>query len=170
MANQETLNMLKQGVEDWNRWRDNNPDSETDLSGADLRGINLQSANLENASLQEAKLQFANLNKANLAGARLEKAKLQGANLQSANLCGANLKRAGLLDSNLQYANMENADLRKAQFNEEVLFNGANLKGADLSSATGLNSSQIDLAVTDNQTKLPDYFEEEMDDEFLTQF
>ena len=170
MADEEILNILKQGAIAWNQWKENNPDSETDFSGADLRGVNLQSANLQKATLRKSKLQFANLNKANLEEASLKGAKLQEANLQSANLRGANLKRASLLDCNLQYANMENADLREAQFDEEVLFIGVNLKGADLSSATGLNSGQINMAVTDNLTKLPEYFDEEDDDEFLTQF
>jgi hypothetical protein len=35
--------------------------------------------------------------------------------------------------------------------------------------ATGLNSSQINLAITGKQTKIPDYLEEEVDDDFLLQ-
>jgi hypothetical protein len=37
MANQEYLDILKQGVEVWNKWREEHPDEvEIDLSGADL--------------------------------------------------------------------------------------------------------------------------------------
>ena len=170
MANEELLKLIKQGVEDWNAWRENNPDPEVDLSTADLRGINLQSANLKNAILREAKLQFVNFNKANLEGAILDKAKMQETNLQSANLSGASLKKASLLDANLQFVNMENADLRKAQFNEVVLFVNANLKGANLSTTTGLNEGQIEMATTDSKTKLPEYFGDDDDDDFVTQF
>ena len=74
-----------------------------------------------------------------------------------------------MLEANLQYADLENAILKDAQFSEDVLLNQANLKGANLKGATGLSSSQIDLAITDKQTKLPDYLEEEMDDDFLLQ-
>ena len=170
MANEEQLKLIKQGVEEWNAWRENNLDSEIDLSEADLRGTNLHSANLKKAVLREAKLQFVNFTKADLTGANLEKAKMQEANLQSANLTEAKLKKASLLDANLQYVNLENADLRKAQFNEEVLFISANLKGANLSTATGLNEGQIQMAVTDEDTKLPEYFGDDGDDEFVTQF
>jgi len=74
-----------------------------------------------------------------------------------------------MLEANLQYADLENFILKDAQFSEDVLFNQTNLKGANLEGATGLSSSQINLAITDKQTKLPDYLEEEMDDDFLLQ-
>ena len=57
----------------------------------------------------------------------------------------------------------------KMRFSEDVLLNQTNLKGANLEGTTGLSSSQINLAITDKQTKLPDYLEEEMDDDFLLQ-
>jgi len=38
MANPEHLKILKQGVEDWNQWRKDNPDIKPGLSEADLRG------------------------------------------------------------------------------------------------------------------------------------
>ena len=74
-----------------------------------------------------------------------------------------------MLEVNLQYADLENATLKDAQFSEDVLLNQTNLKGANLEGATGLSSNQINLAITDKQTKLPDYLEEEMDDDFLLQ-
>ena len=74
-----------------------------------------------------------------------------------------------MLEANLQYADLENAILKDAQFSEDVLLNQTNLKGANLEGATGLSSSQINLAITDKQTKLPDYLEEEIDDDFLLQ-
>ena len=74
-----------------------------------------------------------------------------------------------MLEANLQYADLENTILKDAQFSEDVLLNQTNLKGANLEGATGLSSSQINLAITDKQTKLPDYLEEEMDDDFLLQ-
>ena len=74
-----------------------------------------------------------------------------------------------MLEANLQYADLENVILKNAQFSEDVLLNQTNLKRANLEGATGLSSNQINLAITDKQTKLPDYLEEEMDDDFLLQ-
>ncbi|MBC8285500.1 MAG: pentapeptide repeat-containing protein [Nitrospinae bacterium] len=169
MAIEEHLNTIKQGVDTWNQWREDNPNEVPDLSKADIRGCKLQKINLSNADLKEAKLQYSNLYEANLEKADLTKAKLLETNLQSANLKNANLSGAGLLESNLQFTNLENAKLEKAQFNEGTIFNQTNIKGALLEGATGLSSSQISLAQTDSNTQLPDYLEEELDDDFLLQ-
>jgi hypothetical protein len=41
MANNEHVALLKQGVDAWNKWRDENPDIPPDLSGADLSNAKL---------------------------------------------------------------------------------------------------------------------------------
>jgi uncharacterized protein YjbI with pentapeptide repeats len=51
MANQEHLNVLKQGGEQWNRWRREHETIQPDLSGADLRDADLCEADLEGAAL-----------------------------------------------------------------------------------------------------------------------
>ena len=60
MANQEQLDILKQGVQVWNRWRGEHPDiirpdlSNTNLYNANLSGADLSYANLNDADLKEA--------------------------------------------------------------------------------------------------------------------
>jgi uncharacterized protein YjbI with pentapeptide repeats len=76
MANDEHVALLKQGVEAWNAWRDENPGIRPDLSEADLSKANLSYANLRGANLRGADLTKANLSKANLAGASLVRARL----------------------------------------------------------------------------------------------
>ena len=56
MANQEHLDILKQGVDEWNKWRGENSEIRPDLFGADLRGANLDGANLRGADLRGAHL------------------------------------------------------------------------------------------------------------------
>ncbi|QPJ65515.1 MAG: pentapeptide repeat-containing protein [Candidatus Nitrohelix vancouverensis] len=170
MAHAEQLEILKKGAEAWNQWREENAETIPDLSQADLRGAKLQQANLKNANLSQAKLQFVNFSKANLESANLSKAKLQEANLQGAQAKNVDLSGASLLEANLYDANLENANLQGAQFNEDVQFDRANLRGANLISATGLTSSQITQAFSNKDTRLPEYLEEEMDDDFLLQF
>ena len=169
MAIEEHLNRIKAGVDAWNKWRENNPNEVPDLSKADIRGCKLQKINLNNANLKETKLQYSNLYEANLEKADLSKAKLLETNLQSAKLKNADLSGAGLLESNLQFTDLENAKFKGAQFNEGTIFNQTNLKGALFEGATGLSSSQISTSKTDSKTQLPDYLEEEMDDDFLLQ-
>jgi hypothetical protein len=56
MANPEHLDILKQGVEVWNAWRDQNEDIRPDLSGANLTGANLTGAYLTGVDLIGANL------------------------------------------------------------------------------------------------------------------
>ena len=49
MANQEQLEILKSGVENWNKWREENPGVRFDFEGADLSGTDLSGADLEDA-------------------------------------------------------------------------------------------------------------------------
>ena len=170
MASEEHLKLIKQGVDIWNAWREKNPEINPDLSQADLRGAKLQKIDLGNSNLKQCKLQFSNLTGANLEGANLTQAKLQETCLQSARMKNCNLSGAGMLETNLQYTDLENANLEGAQFNEDTLLNQTNFKGAILTSATGLTSTQLRQTFTDKQTRLPDYLEEETDDDFLLQF
>ena len=50
MANQEYVDILKQGVETWNQWRAEHPDIKPDLRGASLGKASLGGANLRNAN------------------------------------------------------------------------------------------------------------------------
>ena len=162
MANPEQLKILEQGVEIWNKWREENPDIEINLSNAylsntSLSDANLSNANLSNAYLSNTSLRNAYLSNANLSNADLIYANLINANLNYANLIYANLNYAKLFDTNLINAdlrntNLDNADLRNtnldnANLNYAKLFNAdliyANLNNADLRNT---NLSNADLS------------------------
>jgi len=71
MANQEHLDILKQGVKTWNACRQQHPEVKPDLIG-----VNLEEADLTGAYLRAADLRNANLRKAKLCGADLYDADL----------------------------------------------------------------------------------------------
>ena len=114
MANEEHLRILRQGVDAWNRWRNENRDIKPALS---------------NANLSRAYLSNANLSRANLI-----KAKLRGADLTDANLTDANLSRANLIKANLSGADLTHAYLSRASFDSTVLAD------IDLSTVKGLDA------------------------------
>ena len=79
MANQEHLDILKQGMEIWNKWRKENRDIRPDLRGADLSASRLSSFNLIRSDLSEADLSKSNLSFARLSGSDLQRANLSEA-------------------------------------------------------------------------------------------
>jgi len=146
MANQEQVEILKQGVQVWNKWRARNLGFQVDLfgaglSGADLREANLNGADLRGADLWKADLWKADLSEADLSGASLMGAFLSRAYLGGARLYGAHLFGSDLSGADLREADLSNADLREANLNEADL-RGALLMGADLKRA---NLSGADL-------------------------
>lgn len=124
MANREQLALLKQGVEVWNSWREQNPTIEINLESADLRDASLERVNLADANLEGANLSCACLNRGNLVRARLQRANLAHAMLDHANLAHAHLERA-----NLAFASLEEAMLPFAHLDDANL-SAANLKRA----------------------------------------
>ncbi len=52
MANQQQLDLLKQGIATiWNTWREEHPDTVIELNGVDLSEANLSEVNLAEADL-----------------------------------------------------------------------------------------------------------------------
>jgi hypothetical protein len=137
MANPEHLQILQQGVDAWNAWRERNRDIRPDLSEANLKRANLKSANLNEAALSGANLSHAALHAANLKHANLSHASLSGAglgdtDLRSTDLSSANLSHTNLGDANLSGADLSEADLSHASF-IRTNFTRTNLTGADVS-------------------------------------
>jgi len=116
MANPEHLDILKQGVEAWNKWRKQNEDIRPDLGEADLGEADLHETELQRANLVAANLTGANLQRANLVAANLTGANLQRANLVAALLVGANLRGTDLTGANLSHVSLV-----------ETIFAGTNL-------------------------------------------
>jgi len=157
MANQEHLNLLGQGVEKWDEWREEHSEEIADLSGADLSSAELGGANLSEAILAGADLSEADLSQANLYQADLDRAQLQGTYLVGTTLCGANLKGADLTSALMLGTNLSlngstlhgwvysahSTDLRGVNLSNAILDN------ADLSSTTlfGVIFAGIDLSL-----------------------
>jgi uncharacterized protein YjbI with pentapeptide repeats len=127
VADKEQITILLQGVETWNKWREENHDRQVDL-----RGIDLEKANLKNINFSHAKLEGANLSFAQLEGADFTNADLRGANLSHAQLKKAHFAFAHLEQTVLLFANMKGADLRGANLHRASL-EDAFLQNADLS-------------------------------------
>ena len=145
MANEEHLEILQKGVEEWNRWREQNPEVAPDLREAELAGAHLVRALLDGAHLHDASLVGASLEGTHLNGARLDRARLDGAYLYDARLVGARLDGASLYDTSLVGAHLNGASLRGACLDEARLYN-ASLRDAYLQ-FTRLDHASLDGAL-----------------------
>jgi hypothetical protein len=111
MADQSHLDILKEGVEAWNEWRERNPSIDPDLSGANLSRAYLYGASPLMAALSEDSRYGVNLSATTLNAADLTEAWLIDANLFGAALFRANLSRAALSEANLSDADLTRSAL-----------------------------------------------------------
>ena len=125
MASRNQLAILKQGVEAWNMWREENPYPginfmHTDLRGANLQGANLQGAYLTGVDLRKADLSTANLRKAYMKDANLIQANLMQADLTSVTLSGAILNQTNLINTVISYGIMQMTVITDSDLSEAV--------------------------------------------------
>ena len=142
MANQEQLDLLKQGIAVWNTWRNQIPEVWLDLRDSDLSGANLVRADLSGANLVRADLSGANLVRADLSGANLVRADLSGARLNDTNLIEANLSGANLFYANLVKADLSGTDLSEAELISADIIR-TNLRGANLTHANLIRANLV---------------------------
>lgn len=152
----------------------------TDLSNTNLKGANLEKATMVRAWLTDAhaeganfarieayRLSFTNvsasgaiftnaeLQRADFTGAKLDKANFEKAELGRANFDKADLTGASFSLSNLSRANLAGATVHGPIGFDRAFMFLTRIEGMDLSAATNLSQSQVDLACGDKSTKLP---------------
>ena len=130
------------------------------LNGADLRHADLRDAMLHEIVLNDADLFRANLANAVLAGAKLRSTRLYGVNLTGAQITVVDFRKADFRDARLinadlresigTGASLEGADLTGAELNL------CNLSGCNLEGTRGLTSRQIERAIIDANTHIPE--------------
>lgn len=102
----EGFNLLHQGVEVWNKWREERPGIMPNLYEVNFGTSNLSGVNFSGAYLVGASFRVANLRGANLRGAYLSRADLWGADLSDADLTGTDITGATLISTNLSRATL----------------------------------------------------------------
>jgi hypothetical protein len=112
-----------------------NSEDEGEIHQLSLNHVDIRDADLHQANLQGTSLIGANLQGVIFIGANLQRTFLISANLQGAILTEANLQGAVLMGANLEMANLQGADMKGVRY---------------------LTSEQIELAIGDRTTILPE--------------
>lgn len=134
MADKEQLEVLRWGVDVWNKWRKEHPDIRPDLTGADL---SMQTAR---RAAQSRALLLGGMGGGvrDLSGCDLHDTDLGEANLSGQILTGANLIGADLSGADLTHAHFVGVDLRKAKLNGCRVY-GTSIWDVDVSEAAQTN-------------------------------
>lgn len=142
MDNDDPLDVLEKGVEEWNSWRAKNPVdhrldlsdcelSDKNLNGADFSFTQLHSSNFSGSLLSGANFSFADLryvdfSYASLSGANLQRARLENVNFHSTKLSGADLSR-----SDIGWVVFGNHDLSEVKGLDSLLHLGPTIIGVE---------------------------------------
>ncbi|MEM7190922.1 MAG: pentapeptide repeat-containing protein [Pseudomonadota bacterium] len=141
----EAIDILRQGVEAWNAWRDKSASAPVSLAGTDLSDRNLDKINfmrtdLTGCNLDGTELRRAHLKDADLTGASLIGANLEHVNARQAVFAGVQARDANFSVATLRRAVFPGADLTGARFHRAYLrqasLERANLTGAWMRFAT----------------------------------
>jgi uncharacterized protein YjbI with pentapeptide repeats len=158
MPNQEHLEILKQGVEAWNKWREEHTEIQplingASLNGVDLSGIDLGRSQITNSFFGNTKFIGANFHGVVMHGSTVNNADLSEADLSEGNFSGVNFTQANLFRANFRGTYLvrsvfSGANLCEANLNEALL-RGADFSFANLGKAT-LIKADLSTAILTN--------------------
>lgn len=155
MANPEQLEILKSGVENWNKWREENRTIEIDLSHSsfdysELSKYNFINSNLRNSSFKHTNLQNIQAFQADLSHSDLTGADLSNANLLETLFINADLSQTSFKNAYLSMTTFTSARLSKSDF-KNAIFSNKFILYNDLSNILNLDktihhhSSSLDI-------------------------
>ena len=117
------LEILQQGVEAWNQWRQEHPEVTPDLEGAHLDHFNLSNADLRDIDFGQATLTGTNLHDADLRNANLGEVKgLRAGQLAGADLSGATMPEGPEIEfKGLTYVEEASRNARKLFLSMQIV-------------------------------------------------
>lgn len=174
--NPRHFEILKQSVEEYNKWRAENWNIKPDFSGANMHGMKLFKANLSNANLTDVDLSGAgmisieaysadftdsDLSGTQLQGASFFNTNLTGVDLRGANLMGAEIKNCNLTEADLSDSNCMGTKFINSNFKNSIFYNaetkGAIFEGSNIQDAKmyaeDFQDARIPLEISDKMQK-----------------
>lgn len=150
MTTLNLLDIINNGYEEWNSWRESNPDikldiTEINLNDRELSGYNFSGINFSNSTFVKATICNTDLTNTNFESAQLFKADLTGSNLSNSNFKDATLEK-----TDLSFTIWENSILSNGFF-YDAKFSNANLKNTIAHNVNfcGTDFTNVDLTGAD---------------------
>jgi len=155
MANVEHVEKLRQGVEQWNHWRQSTtvrPDLVgVDLSNQRLEGINLSDAFLDAVDFRRSDLRKVLLQRSTIKSADFSGAELTDGDLSETNLNGSIFQGTSLSRVKAQAADFSNTVIADCDLNGadccRATFQQASLKNVNLANARLTESTLVETAI-----------------------
>jgi uncharacterized protein YjbI with pentapeptide repeats len=168
MTQNEYIEILKKGVNVWNKWRLNNIGFCPTFHQIQLENYNFASYNFEGTSFYGCKLKGCNFDNANFSkalissdcsnssfrGVNMKSANIVGGNISFSNFSGSNLKNIVIEESNANNSKFVNVDLRRAVLWSSFInadFTGSCLIGTSLKWTNLTNAILINVDLRETQ-------------------
>jgi len=148
MANQEHVEILKQGVDVWNKWRKENTRFNPNLSSINLNGRYLSGANFTSTDFSHSIVSNANLSNCNFSHSFLFDTDFSNSNLSFSEFFGCYFLGSKLINSNLK-----NCQISYCSFLDVNIDNAINLGSIRVSI-----KSNIDLSTIRNNKNITNEF------------
>lgn len=145
----------------WQRCRG----GQADFESADMADVLVQGCDFNNSTWRRAKMASASFSECKLTGASFEEVGHLGLSFEQSRLVGADLRRLSFRKARLNGLDFQDADLSGCDFREAVFedcsmrnahmvdarFDGADLRGADISGITLDNARRFKGAIISNR-------------------
>ncbi len=170
--NKKHLNILKRGVNSWNKWRKKNPDIIPVLAGIELNHFDLDNINLDGADLRGIQLsnidsRFSSYRMADMRYAYLNQILFSYSDFSQADISHAEIRYTDFRHTNLFNSNLYKSELTKVYFNSANLskayLSRAKITISDLSGANCIGTSFENATIYDSNVFGASFIEAEVD-------
>jgi uncharacterized protein YjbI with pentapeptide repeats len=131
MTQEQLVDILKQGSEAWNAWRDSNSNESVDLENLVFERLDLSKANLSDVTMTDIRFDHSMFRRASF-----DRAHLKNVRFRYCGLVQASFNDAQIDDSRFKYTDMTDATFTGARMHGCSIFAGSlfrtNFKGAEL--------------------------------------
>jgi hypothetical protein len=144
------VEMIKTSVDDFNRYRKENPDKKIELCNANLQNLNLANINLEGMTLDRANLSGSTLTNANLRKALITNSTMTSSVIRNTDMTAIHITNSTFEAAKVDSATIDSADITNVDFKDAV-FSHSTILFSRLLTSDFRNTQSQDNSVTNSK-------------------